>query len=231
MECHVCQVRSSVGFCVECQGLLCETCGIPCDHCRALMCPLHVHETRGGRNLCINCYEERQARKAQQRAAKGHVEGGEATPAAVAEPVAAEVGEEALVLSARKAIAPWQWSVYIAAAGVVFVLLMLIFPGLRRVQLSATSYVPTPMVLLAFPLFAMLWGVVGLIRVEYFRDRPKCLIGIGLSVLTIILAVVAVRTDPAALAQAKSQTLQEKRDLMTPDQLDGWRKSVLDRFK
>jgi hypothetical protein len=206
-------------------------CGIPCEHCGTLMCSKHVHETRGGRSLCVTCYQERKAKKSEHRAAKEHKDDEDTSLAGIEEKDAGEAADEALVVSARKPILPWQWSLYIAAAGVVIVLIVLLFPALRRVPLGGTAYVPTPIILLVFPLLGIVWAAIGLMRVEYYRDRPKCLVGIGLSLLTVILAIVAVRTDPASRVEEKSKSLQEVRDQMTPRQLEDWRKGVLDRYK
>lgn len=68
MECSVCQVRSQVGFCKNCERLLCEVCGIPCDRCKKLVCRTHRDTTPGGRNLCPECMEQRNARRAQKLA-------------------------------------------------------------------------------------------------------------------------------------------------------------------
>ncbi|MBX7254750.1 MAG: hypothetical protein K1Y02_00215 [Candidatus Hydrogenedentes bacterium] len=227
MECLVCQIRSSVGFCAECQGLLCETCGVPCEQCGSPSCPTHIHETRSGRKLCIKCYEDRQAKRAQAKAAAERAHDDEAVPAQVTP----EVAEVALVGSARKMPQPWQVSLYIASAGLLAVLLMFVFPSFRRIPLGPTSYIPTPYVMLLIPLIAVVWATVGIIRVEFFRDRSKCFIGIGLAVLTLILSVVAVRTDPAAAAQAQVKSMEEVRKQMTPDQLKDWRERTLKRYE
>ena len=69
MECSVCELRSGVSSCVRCHVLLCEECGIACDHCSSSVCPEHSYTTRKGRTLCVSCAEERKQRKKQQRAA------------------------------------------------------------------------------------------------------------------------------------------------------------------
>lgn len=59
MQCLVCGVRSSVGYCVECQRLVCEDCGQTCQECGRLVCRDHLHETPHSRLLCIKCMERR----------------------------------------------------------------------------------------------------------------------------------------------------------------------------
>jgi len=227
MECLVCQIRSSVGFCAECQGLLCETCGVPCEQCGSPSCPTHVHETRGGRKLCIKCYEDRQAKRAHAKAAAERDHDVEAAPVDIME----EVAQEALVASARKMPQPWQLSLYTSIAGLLVVLVMLAFPAFRRIPLGGTSYIPTPYVILIIPLISVVWATFGLIRVEYFRDRSKCFIGVGLSLLTLVLSVVAVRTDPAATAQAEVKSMEQIRNEMSPEQLKEWREKTLKRYE
>lgn len=54
MECAVCHVRSSVGFCPECKKLLCEVCGGMCPACGQIACREHLHQTASGA-LCHTC--------------------------------------------------------------------------------------------------------------------------------------------------------------------------------
>ncbi|MBI2431248.1 MAG: hypothetical protein HYV26_00025 [Candidatus Hydrogenedentes bacterium] len=70
MECSVCKVRSTIGYCKECQRVLCEVCSIPCDRCKKLLCRVHRQRTPGGRNLCAECMAHRNARRAQQEQEK-----------------------------------------------------------------------------------------------------------------------------------------------------------------
>jgi hypothetical protein len=69
MECESCSLRSSVGYCAECRKLLCEVCGVPCKTCGKIVCREHTKTTSSGKELCADCYAERQERK--KRHAKG----------------------------------------------------------------------------------------------------------------------------------------------------------------
>jgi len=48
--------------------MLCVDCAAVCERCRKMICPVHVHETTHGRRLCIECMEERQARREKRKA-------------------------------------------------------------------------------------------------------------------------------------------------------------------
>ncbi|MCC6697795.1 MAG: hypothetical protein IT365_19365 [Candidatus Hydrogenedentes bacterium] len=233
MECHVCEVRSSVGYCAECQQLLCETCGVPCDICGKLSCPEHVHETRSGKRLCKGCYDERRGKREQKKAAAAAKHDKPEGDAAVADDAEAEgeAMDEALAESAPIPIQPWQMSLYIAVAGLVIVLLMLVFPGLRRIPLGGTNYIPTTLVVMIFPILSCVWAGLGLYKDEYFRDRSKCFIGIGLSIAGAALAILAMVTDPAATAQSELEQFQNERQDLNQQELTDWREKAKEQFR
>ncbi|MCP4639350.1 MAG: hypothetical protein GY851_02900 [bacterium] len=232
MECSVCKVRSSEGYCVECQSLLCNECALTCETCSKMVCPDHVHITRSGRRLCNACHEERRARREKRKHGGAAAAAGATGLAALQDEDNGELEDEDLILaaSAQRGPEPWQWSLYVAIAGLVVVALMLIFPTLRRIPLGGTAYFPTPVVILILPVFSALWAFVGLTREEYFEDRPKCFMGIIGSVLVVLLSIVAVFTDPARTADLEAQALQEQRDNMTPEELAEYRESLKDRY-
>lgn len=70
MECSVCHVRSTVGYCKTCERMLCEVCGISCSRCKKLVCREHRSTTPGGRNLCPECMAAREAKRKAQEAEK-----------------------------------------------------------------------------------------------------------------------------------------------------------------
>ena len=233
MECHVCEVRSSVGFCAECQQLLCETCGVPCDTCGKISCPEHVHETRSGKRLCKGCYDERRGKREQKKAAaaaKHDKQEGDAAPADDAE-AEGDAIDEALVVSAPLPIQPWQMSMYIAVAGLVIVLLMLVFPSLRRIPLGGTNYIPTTLVVMIFPILSFVWAGLGLYKDEYFRDRSRCFIGIGLSVVGAALAIFAMLTDPAATTQSEMDQILNQRQDLDQQELTDWREKAKEQYR
>ena len=62
MNCGICGIRSSVGYCVECKTLLCEQCATLCEECGQPICSNHIHETPHHRRLCIECIAKRNER-------------------------------------------------------------------------------------------------------------------------------------------------------------------------
>ncbi|MBI4559536.1 MAG: hypothetical protein HY706_18260 [Candidatus Hydrogenedentes bacterium] len=227
MECALCNVRSSVGYCIECQVLLCEECSAKCENCQKLLCPDHKHETRGGRVLCVECYEERKQRRAERRVA---VAADSEKDHAAEEVPEGEVGDEALVASVRKPPPPWKLSLYSAAAGIAAILIILVLPSLRRITLVGSSYLPTPYILLPIPIFAIFWAAIGLYHKDYQEDRPRSWIGLGLAVVTILLAFVARWTDPALQAEEEVRQQQEKRLHMNVEERTEWRQNMLNRY-
>lgn len=238
MECHICEVRSSVSYCVECKGLLCETCGVPCDQCGKASCPEHVHETRGGRALCSVCYAERRAKRDQAKAAahhkRGHVEdedtslvGLERKPGEEPEEVSAEV----LTASGAKAVQPWQMSLYIALAGVLLALVILSFPSLQRIPVGRSSTFATGYILLVFPTLGILWGLIGLLREDYIIDRPKALFGLGAAAAAIVLTMMSVWAGRTVVVRPTPAGIEHRDISMPPEKLETWRENVLDKYK
>lgn len=66
MECAQCGIRSSVGFCHECEMLLCEVCGHQCERCHKTVCRSHIQRTSSGRNVCVSCVVENYEKRATQ---------------------------------------------------------------------------------------------------------------------------------------------------------------------
>lgn len=66
MECSECNVRSSVGFCHECEMLLCEVCSHRCDRCHKSFCRSHIQRTSSGRSICVSCVVANYDKRAKQ---------------------------------------------------------------------------------------------------------------------------------------------------------------------
>lgn len=233
MDCFVCNSRSAVDSCSECQALLCEVCGVKCDHCEKMVCPDHSHKTRSGRYLCVRCNEARLARRGKRKAAAEEAAALQDTSLAALEGVREEeeaIGDEALVASVRKPPPPWKLSLYAACTGAVLVLIILLLPGLRRIPLPGGTSFPTPYFFLVPALIAVFWSVTGLVREDYREERPRCFIGLGVALLTCVLVFVAVFTDPVRRAEIRSVRSQDERNNMTVDELREWRERKLNRF-
>ncbi|MBI5094136.1 MAG: hypothetical protein HZB26_17050 [Candidatus Hydrogenedentes bacterium] len=230
MECSICLVRSSVGYCSACQILLCDECGISCTKCGKLVCSQHVHETRSHKQLCPECMEERKTRAAERAAV---ADAGESTSLeALQEEQPADVASEALLASVRQPPPPWKLSAITAGAGVAVMLVLLFFPAMRHVDLPGTAgllYIPYFVMLV--PLIAIAWGIAALTGADYVLDRPKAYIGLGLSIVCIIMGVVAVQTDPARKAAEAARIEAERLKSATPEEIKAKREGVLNRFK
>lgn len=232
MDCQVCGVRSSVGYCGECQKILCETCGVICENCKKISCSDHIHETSGGRLLCTACYEERREKRRQAKAA--HAKKGEedtSLQGLEAEgDLEGEVEDEALVASARRPIQPWQMSLYIAIGGVVVALIMMLVPALRHIPLGGDRFIPTGYVMLIIPLLGIIWALIGLVKEDYYEDRTKCMYGLGTSILAAILTLVVIWIDPAIRTET-NEGIQNVRQDMNQQQLKDWREKTLKQFE
>lgn len=234
MECTICNIRSAVGTCNDCRTMVCEECGVQCDHCGKWACPQHVYMTSSGKTLCLPCQEERRARRA---AAKRRAEGYETPiPGAPAEgmitPAEQEVEEEQAILTAsvRQPPPPWKLSLYTAALALVLVGILFVFPGLRRIPFG-TAHLATPYLLMIIPIIAVFWGVLGMMREEMQAERNRSLMGIGLAIAAAVLMVIAVQTDPARLEEQRALAEQQMRQNMTPAELEQWRRDRLERFR
>lgn len=239
MECHICEVRSSVGYCVQCHQLLCETCGVPCDQCGKMSCPPHIHETKSGKALCAGCYAERRAKKEAARAevVQRHTQQHrdaidtsfqtlEAPPGAEGE----EISSEALVASARRVVEPWKFSLYIALAGTAFGIVLMIFPTWRHVAFGARTF-PTGALLFVFIVFAGFWAWVGLRSEEFYQDRVKCFYGIGAAVVCAVLAFVTIFSAPAVEKRPVIPNIEMRTGDESPEQLQQWRDNALNKYR
>ena len=229
MECAICQVRSSVGYCAECQMLLCDECGIHCTKCGKLVCPQHVQETRSHKQLCSDCMADRKARAAERQAALDAAEDGTSMEALQAEEV---IDDEALVGSVRQPPPPWKLSAITGGVGILVMVTLLLFPSLRHVDMPGTgSLLYIPYVLMIVPVIAIVWSVVGFVGADYQADRSKAGIGLALAVVCIVLGVVAVRTDPARTAAEKARMEAERLKNASPDEIKAKREEMLNKFK
>lgn len=66
MECAECGIRSAVGYCGECETLLCEVCGRTCTQCGKIACRSHLQRTSSGRNICVSCVVQHYDKRARQ---------------------------------------------------------------------------------------------------------------------------------------------------------------------
>lgn len=246
MECRVCNIRSSVGYCAECRELLCEECGLMCTKCGKMVCPSHYHETSSGKTLCLSCYQERKARRAEQKRHRRH--GGESeaaagtsfaslegTEAAPDEEQEGGVSAVALTESGYRLAAPWKVSLYSALGGLAGVLLVLIFPTIwwMLLPVEGRPYLPYLFILIPLlPAFAAIsWATFGLMRSEYLEDRARCLGSLAIAIVAVFLGVVAAAQAPTDVVVRKVNTYAtERQEDMTEQQLARWREERLRRY-
>jgi hypothetical protein len=237
VECGVCEIRSSIGFCRECQQLLCETCSETCDECGKLMCPDHVYESRSGKIYCNPCNERRKADRGSKRTSSRREDaaaaGGGTSLAALEEQddLAEEDDREGRVLGQREPTQPWKLCMYTAGIALALALLLMFFPSFRRIPLGGTSYLATPYVLIIIPLIAAFWGVYGIVNIDFFKYRQRCMAGLGVAGVSMLLFVVAAATDPAAESEEEAVSFEQRRAIMDDQQLEDWRGNVLDKYR
>lgn len=205
------------------------------------MCPDHVYESRSGKIYCTTCNERR---KAERRAKHGkhhrdrdEAEGAgsslEALTGAGAPPDAEDEEREVeqRVLGKREPVQPWQLCMYSAVSALLLALLLLFVPGLRRIPLGGTSYLHTPYILVIIPMIAVFWGVYGVINLEFYKYRSRCFVGLGIAALSIVMFIAEVASDPATRQEGASIEVQQRREVMNEQQLEGWRENVLDKYR
>lgn len=234
MECAVCQIRSNIGYCVECQILLCEQCSTKCEVCSKLMCVDHVHETDHGRLLCYECMEERD-RKYAERKKKHDSKKKKQEPAEDlsfdALMGATEEGEEeedeALVMSGYQPTPPWRLSLYAAGGGILISLVLLGFPGLAGLAQPWTSIIT-----LFVAAIGVFWAVIGLRRKDEEKEaRKRCWYGLGGAGAVVILAVVTLIIRPAKTEETVIESFEDGREQLSEDELERWRQEQLRRYE
>ncbi|MCF6286162.1 MAG: hypothetical protein L3K26_13370 [Candidatus Hydrogenedentes bacterium] len=70
LEWGACKIRSSVGFCHECDMLLCEVCSHTCERCGTTVCKSHIQRSKSGRRICVSCvvhHYDKRAKKSLER--------------------------------------------------------------------------------------------------------------------------------------------------------------------
>ena len=237
MECAVCEVRSSMGYCCDCSKLLCEQCGVSCDRCNRMICPDHTHVTPHGRRLCTTCMKERDAKRKQRRQTPVEAEAEESTsfqqlsaitpkprPRPGEAPEEGEEEEEGRVLGEYVPTPPWKLSLMASSTAAFVALLLLVVPWFTGLMQPLSSIVAALVAVLG-----IIWAVVGLTREEHFEDRPKCFYGLGMAVLALVLAGAAATVHPGG-GDVDLLPGQERLD-MSPRELEQLRRNVLQKYE
>ena len=178
MECQVCSLRSSEGFCHVCQLLICQECGRTCYKCDKMTCMDHGSTGKSGKWGCEVCRGEHRARRVAARgaAAPDLSHAAEASPAAEPEPVFEDVAAPV----SRLEVEPWKagmWTGIVAIA--VTGMFALIWRG-----------IPWPFLLVAG--LGIVWAGVGLFG--RYADKGLAAMSVGLNLVPfVIAAIVGVR--------------------------------------
>lgn len=148
-------------------------------------------------------------------------------PAPVTKPV--EDAEESHVYKGRAAAPPWKMGMYSALAGLLFAILLLVLPEFRRFSLTGATEFETGYFLLVIPVIAILWSLGGLIHKDFAADRGKAVAAIVIALVSSVILVYAIATDPAKDAVVDGQNEQQQRLDMTEEELQEWRENRLNR--
>ena len=228
MECDLCQIRSSQGYCAECKRLLCEVCSVACSECGKNVCATHVHETRSGKQLCAGCTRARKEKKRK----KERPEPVERTSFEALDGAAHVSSDEGvdddrpiLTASARQQAPPWKLSVYAAGAAAIVMALVLAVPQFRMIGQPFSS-------VLAIALCAIsgVWATIGLTAEAHYETRPRNFFGIAIAVVALLLAVFALQLDTTTGGDDSLEAGMVERQGMTPEELTEWRRQRLERF-
>ncbi|MCX5772274.1 MAG: hypothetical protein NTZ09_18650 [Candidatus Hydrogenedentes bacterium] len=229
MDCDLCQIRSSIGYCAECKRLLCEICGIACGECGKNVCVTHVHETRSGKKLCSDCTRARK----QRHHHRGEAEPQEKTgfddldqPYQAVASSDEELDEErALTASAYKPIPPWKLSLYASGAAALVMVMVLAVPTFRLIaQPWCSGFAIGLCVLSAF------WAFTGLTSPNHFENRPRNLFGAAIAVVALLMAVAALQLDTSTRGDDELEAGMIERQNLSPQELTEWRRQHLNKF-
>lgn len=231
MDCDLCQIRSSIGYCAECKRLLCEVCSVACSECGKNVCVTHVHETHSGKRLCSACTKARKEHKHRSRREEEEAEltGFDELEQRGRARVASDedLDDEGAVLkaSAYQPIPAWKLSLYAAGAAALVMIVVLVIPGFRLIAQPWSSWIS-----IVLCLISGFWSVVGLTSARYVENRPRNFIGAAIAVVALVLAVAALQIDTNTRGdEALEAGMLERQDL-SPEELREWRRQRLDKF-
>ena len=157
---------------------------------------------------------------------EGWVDVGEGPPVVESEIEAAPVEQE-IVYRGKQPTPPWKLSAYVGGAGLILMAMIYVFPELRRFQTPWNPSFPTAVVLLVFPLFSLIWSIIGYFGKQHRVDRTRSIPGAALSLLTVALCYAVIVTDPAL--ETDTGVVADPRMNMTEEELREWRIEKLNR--
>jgi hypothetical protein len=134
--------------------------------------------------------------------------------------------EEHRPFEARQPTPPWKYSVYTGAAGLALMVALLVLPDLRYVETPWNRSFPAAYAILVFPVFALIWGLIGAIGQPYRADAGRAIAGIVLSLLTFGVGYANLTSDEAVQVEQPTDETDERLE-MTPQELQEWRSERL----
>ena len=146
---------------------------------------------------------------------------GDATPEAP--------GEDALpkAYAGKQPTPPWKTSLTLGVAGLLLMLIVFIFPELRRFSAPWDPSYPIAHFILLVPIFGLVFAAIGLFGKEYAEERGKAIRGLVLGLATIALGIAVITTDPAR--ETDGATVTDERLEMDEQELRNWRIEKLNR--
>ncbi len=191
MDCSICQIRSSIGYCTECGGLLCEECAETCSECGKPSCPEHMYGRHDAH--CIECADEKEIRRTKHKNTTIQ----ETTP---------EQSQEGKAAERFQPFPAWEMSLWNAGLGALAVLMLFSFPNVRRFPLPSGRHFPTSYLVIFLPAMAIIWSLVALRKktesnapdlsaYKKRRIRRWSYIAFTVGLACLILAALAYWTD------------------------------------
>jgi len=226
MDCDLCQIRSSVGYCAECKRLLCEVCGVACTECGKTVCVTHVHETRSGKRLCAECTKARKRRHKHHHDHEEHEDTRFAALEGMPQPEEEADKERAiLTASAYQPIPPWKLSLYAGGAAALVMVVVLLVPQFRLIAQPWSSFIAIGLCVLSGG-----WSIYGLVSTAHYENRGRNFIGMGLALVAVVMAVAAMQFDTETRGDDDLEAGMMERQEMSPEELREWRRRRLEKF-
>jgi hypothetical protein len=189
------------------------------------MCPIHTHETRHGRTLCLDCFTQYTEHRRRRETEAVGIDLGLGTQ---------QVEPQARLDRSSESLRPWVASLYMALLGAAGIVLLLLLPALRVIDLGAGKGIPTAYIVLVLPLLAIAWSALGLFTRWTTDHKGLNFIGLSIALATIALTFLAVRPQASVLNLNPGEPAAAKetqRANQTPEQLKEWRKDMLERYQ
>jgi hypothetical protein len=170
--------------------------------------------------------KERDAKRHHRRkqgAPEGVSTASEDLPGEEEAPEEAEEAEER-VLGQWEPTPPWKLSLIAASVAGVVALALLALPWFAGLLQPWSSLIAALVAIVA-----IVWGIVGLTNERYIDDRQKSFYGLGLAVVALLLAGLAVAVHPG-ISRDDAMPGNERRGMSARD-LEQLRENTLEKYE